>query len=185
MGSCLLRTLPNTVYTSYHAEKNTVPFRCKVADGPVDAKLFMTWCPAKNSLTKSDAWRWRWKKNQSKKDSGQIYPDFLEGYWTGIYVYCIYSIYIYTYMIIHHVLCVFVFDFDVLHRGDVSGFAFTTVTRPRCERSGTVIIFLRSKRRSRKLLRCNVWPTSVSHERKYINYLIWRRSCIINFDFFK
>lgn len=75
----------------------------------------------KKSLTKSDAWRWRWKNNQSKKDSGQIYSDFLEGYWTGIYVYCIY---IYTYMIIHHVLCVFVFDCDVLHRGDVSGFYF-------------------------------------------------------------
>ena len=37
---------------------------------------------------------------------------------------CIYSIYIYTYMKIHHVLCVFVFDCDVLHRGDVSGFCF-------------------------------------------------------------
>lgn len=54
----------------------------------------------------------------------KIVGKFTQIFWRDIELEYMCIVYIYTYMIIHHVLCVFVFDCDVLHRGDVSGFYF-------------------------------------------------------------
>ena len=65
--------------------------------------------------------------DERKISPKKIVGKFTQMFWRDIeleYMCTVYTVYIYTYMIIHHVLCVFVFDCDVLHRGDVSGFCF-------------------------------------------------------------